>query len=255
MPALARRRWHDVLGAPAVLGAPLVLALALSPAAAAEEAELVEPCTSGAQHEVYIDDVLQPRCEMLFGDLDVRGRNADWRLARIMSVESGSRTLDVIHTDAQLKRPQVRSLAGMVVAETFAANVIEEDCSGSDEGDESADGGEGDEIVAEEPGSEVASEYVARVELNDHWAALCEADTIVLRVDDAIGASGRVLHIDRRGVLAHLGGRLVWLSRSGLEAPAFRTTWQSDFSVITDTKASKPAKKKKPRRKRKKRRR
>lgn len=252
----------------------MLLALAIPNGSFAQEADHGgEACASGQQRALYVDDVLQPRCEVLFGDPDVRGMNEDWRVERIMAVESGSATLDVLHTDAQLKRPQPRSLAGIVIADTFPANVVEEDCGAAleqevgdggpladaDEAELARDAMAGDEAAEESQAGdaafgEVVREHVARIELREPWASMCGESSVVLRVDDAIGASGRVIHIDRRGVLAQLGGRLVWLSRMGASTPAFRTTWRSDFSVITDAR-SKPAPKKKKKKKRRRRRR
>lgn len=249
-----------------LLVAPFVLAFAFSSPSLAQDAELAEECAPGQRHVVYIDDVPQPRCEILFGDADVRGDNESWRTERIMAVESGTVTLDVIHTDAQLKRPRPRTLAGMGVVETFVASVAEEECEAdSDEYIDDLDGGTleegdgGDDLSAEssEPAAleHESREVVARIDLSDRWASLCGQSSLILRVDDAIGAGGRVLHIDRRGVLAHLGGELVWLGKLGASVPAFRTTWRSHFSVSTDTAGvKKPAKKKKKRRSRRKRR-
>lgn len=246
MLASVRRMGPSRLGVRGLLAAPLTLSLALSGAALAEGAATDE-C---GRVELFLDDQPAPRCAVLFGDEDARARNESWRSGHIMAVESGSRTLDVLHTDAQLRQPKVRSLSGMVVREVFDAE-LEERCADPeaqddlDEGDEDelelGDAGpDAEEDTTPEPQAEVARERVARVKLSESWASLCGQDSVVVRVDDSLGERGRVLHIDRRGLLTHLGGQLVWLGRVGAEAPVFRTTWQSSFSVSTET-VSKPA--------------
>lgn len=232
------------LGVGGLLAAPLALSLALPGQARADDTSSDSSC--GGAVEILVDDQPAPRCALLLGDADAREHNEAWRVERIMAVESGSRTFDVVHTDAKLRRPEVRALPGMVVREIFEAEVTEEPCADEgaalDDVDAGPDADAGE--IAALPG-EAVLERVARVELSERWAEVCGQDTVVLRVDDALGARGRVVHIDRRGVLAHLGGRLVWLSRSGAEAPVFRTTWRSGFSVVTDA-VGKPAAKPKP---------
>lgn len=243
-----RRRWPSRLGVLGLLASPLALTLASSSTARAEDAlHDDDSCRAGGGIVLYVDDEPAPRCASLLGDADVRASNELWRSERIMAVESGGRTLDVVHTDAQLRRPEVRTLSGMAVSEIHRAQVVEEPCDDEELSmTDAGPGGDAGELVYDEP----VFERVARVELSEPWAELCGQDSLFLRVDDALGARGRVLHIDRRGVLAHLGGRLVWLSRSGSAAPVFRTTWRSGFSVVTDAdlKPSPSKKKRRPKR-------
>jgi hypothetical protein len=239
-----RRRSALRLGVRGLLATPLALSLALPGEARGDDTSSDGTCSGSS--EIVVDGQPAPRCALLLGDADAREDNQAWRAEHIMAVESGSRTLDVVHTDAKLRRPEARSLPGMVVREIFEAEVIEEACA--DEGAEQGVLDAGPDTDAGEIAAltgEPVLERVARVELSERWAEVCEQDAVVLRVDDALGARGRVVHIDRRGVLAHLGGRLVWLSRLGAEAPVFRTTWRSGFSVVTNAVA-KPAAKPQP---------
>lgn len=236
-----------------LLAAPLVLALAqTNPASAQVEEVGTTVCGSTEAREVYIGDEVQPLCEVLFGDRLVRDRNHAWRDERIMAVENGGLTLDIVHRDAQFRRPEIRTLPGMVIASTHAVEVAEEDCRPViDDGADAAV----TEGAEEELGQDFGTEHVAIVELSEPWATMCDGETVVLRVDDAIGSSGRVIYIGSHGVLAHLSGRLVWLSKMGSPTPTFRTMWQSGFSVVTDASIAKPAPKKKRKRRTKRRRR
>lgn len=235
----------------------------IPPTALAQAEDDTASCRSPGQVEIAIEGVVQPRCEMIFGGSAERRRNQRWRERRLYGVDSGGATIDVTHNDPSMDKTEVQSLPGMAIVETFSAELIERDCVDVDADDDDLDSLDAvDEIDGEEDVEDeeellpellerTTQEHVAVVSLGEAWSQVCPGGTALLRVDDAIGASGRVVWIGERGVLTYLGGGLTWVPRTGFEAPAFRNTWRSDFSVVMggQTVGKKPpVRKKKPRR-------
>ena len=240
-----------------VVSAPLRAAEDAGPAAVpaedagAEGSAATEACEQ-TSFLVYLDDVPYVPCEGLFGDLEDRALYRGWRDEYLHVVDTGGPAIDIVHGVAGLEAPRVVAPAGMRFEGLRYAAVAERPCEEGAPATSNQPADATDATSTPEP----TKEWLAVFALDDSLAGYCPSQTVLLRADDALGAAGRVLFINPRGVLALLGERLVWLPAPEQRVPAFRMTWRSGFRVVTSasgggssTPAAKKAPPKRPRKK------
>lgn len=209
------------------------------------EAAIDEACGAGADTALRVNDFVLPTCPAVFGDDEVRARNREARLLRLLHVVSAGRRVDILHQDPALREPKLRRLEGIHILSILPAEVEEISCA------DAADAG----LVAVDAAEEASTrERVALVAVDPAFRDLCPAELYAVRVDDALGVDGQIVAVEPSGLLTLYRNRLVWVPRGeGAERPSFRMIWRSDFAVIVEDKSNKPKKKRRPRRRRRRR--
>lgn len=188
-----------------------------------------------ASYVLYVDDAAHVPCEGLFGTQEDRALFKSWRESYIHVVDPTGNAIDIVHGVSALEPPSVMAPAGMSFRGLRLASVREVPCdaeAGADERDHARGDATGDDTAGDTGAEGARDEWVAVFTLDDALAAHCPSPTVFLRVDDALGAAGRVLYVSSRGVLGVLGDQLVWFRAPGSPAPVFRMTWRSGFRVV-----------------------
>jgi len=145
--------------------------------------------------------ILDPRsCPALFGDAASVSRVNAWRKAEIAEIASGE-VLTIIHGVAAWRELVVHRRQGIRVVETAFLDV---------------------------EGAARADAPFALLEVTAQaLPAGCTSGVYAVSADDMLGDRGLVVHVDARGALVELDGRIGWLLAPATRAPRTRLVWAS----------------------------
>lgn len=137
-------------------------------------------------------DPASERCPSIFGTKNVRERNQERREARLHEVKSRQGKIELVHSVPKWDAPTQTSLPGMRVLGVESGGV--------------------------------------RIHVDNRYGTACPEGNYLLRVDDALGANGRVLAVLPTSFLIERDQALAYLTpETRRAAPNFRMVWRSNF--------------------------
>lgn len=145
--------------------------------------------------------ILEPRsCPALFGDAASVARVNAWRKIEVAEIANGE-VLTIIHGVAAWRELVVHRRQGIRVVETTLLDV---------------------EGAARTDAPFALLEVTAPA-----LPAGCASGVYAVSADDMLGDRGLVVHVDPRGALVELDGRIGWLLAPAVRAPRTRLVWAS----------------------------
>lgn len=138
------------------------------------------------------------RCPSIFGTDDVRERNQERRSAKLHEVRSRQGKIELVHSVPKWDAPTQTSLPGMQVMEIDTDGI--------------------------------------RIRVDKSYGKACPEGDYLLRVDDALGANGRVLAVLPTSFLIERDQSLAYLvPQVRRVSPSFRMVWRSNFVWVAQS--------------------